>query len=77
MSKQTNIDQWQVLATKQLRGKPLDSLNWETPEGIDVKPLYTAEDLEKIEPLLETITRKPAALNEGNFLGLFRKNLES
>ncbi len=51
MSKQTNIDQWQVLATKQLRGKPLDSLNWETPEGIDVKPLYTAEDLEKIEHL--------------------------
>ena len=35
------------------------------------------EDLEKIEPLLETITRKPAAFNEGNFLGLFRKNLES
>jgi len=49
MPKQPNIDQWNELATKQLRGKPLDSLNWETPEGIDVKPLYTAEDLEKIE----------------------------
>jgi len=49
MPKQPNIDQWKELATKQLRGKPLDSLNWETPEGIDVKPLYTAEDLEKIE----------------------------
>ena len=51
MSKQTNIDQWKELATKQLRGKPLDSLSWETPEGIEVKPLYTAEDLEKIEHL--------------------------
>jgi len=49
MPKQPNIDQWKELATKQLRGKPLDSLNWETPEGIDVKPLYTAQDLEKIE----------------------------
>jgi methylmalonyl-CoA mutase len=49
MPKQPNVDQWKELATKQLRGKPLDSLNWETPEGIDVKPLYTAEDLEKIE----------------------------
>jgi methylmalonyl-CoA mutase len=51
MSKEPSIDQWKELATKQLRGKPLDSLNWETPEGIHVKPLYTAEDLEKIEHL--------------------------
>ena len=51
MSKQTKIDQWKELATKQLRGKPLDSLNWETPEGIGVKPLYTAEDLANIEHL--------------------------
>ena len=49
MSEKTDIDQWKELATKQLRGKPLDSLNWETPEGIEVKPLYTAKDLEKIE----------------------------
>ena len=51
MSKQPNIDQWKELATKQLRGKPLDSLNWETPEGIDVKPLYTAEDMANMEHL--------------------------
>ena len=51
MSKQPSIDQWKELATKQLRGKPLDSLNWHTPEGVDVKPLYTAEDLEQIEHL--------------------------
>ena len=34
---------------KELRGKPLDSLDWATPEGIGVKPLYTAADLETIE----------------------------
>ena len=43
--------QWQQLATKQLKGKSPESLQWETPEGISVKPLYTAEDLEKIEHL--------------------------
>ena len=39
---------WSELAEKELRGKPLDDLNWETPEGIEVKPLYTAEDLDGI-----------------------------
>ena len=51
MSAKPDIDQWKELATQQLRGKPLDSLAWETPEGIEVKPLYSAEDLEKIEHL--------------------------
>ncbi|NVK19904.1 MAG: methylmalonyl-CoA mutase [Methylocystaceae bacterium] len=32
-------------------GKKLDDLNWKTPEGIDVKPLYTAEDLNGIDNL--------------------------
>ena len=40
---------WAELATKQMRGKPLDSLTWETPEDIDVKPLYTAADTESLE----------------------------
>ena len=40
---------WAELASKQLRGKPLDSLTWETPEDIDVKPLYTAADTEDLE----------------------------
>ena len=35
---------WAELATKELRGKPLEALTWETLEGIKVKPLYTAED---------------------------------
>ncbi len=40
---------WKEIAEKQLREKPLDELNWETPEGIEVKPLYTAEDIEGLE----------------------------
>ena len=39
---------WQELATKELKGDP-SSLTWVTPEGIPVKPLYTAEDLEGLE----------------------------
>ncbi|MBO6853032.1 MAG: methylmalonyl-CoA mutase, partial [Marivivens sp.] len=31
---------------KELRGKTLDDLNWDTLEGIRVKPLYTQEDVE-------------------------------
>jgi methylmalonyl-CoA mutase len=40
------LKDWQTLAEKELRGRPLDSLAWETLEGIRVKPLYTAEDTE-------------------------------
>ena len=48
MSEKPNLKQWEELATKQLRGKSLDDLKWDTPEGIQVKPLYTAEDLEDL-----------------------------
>ncbi|MDF2365706.1 methylmalonyl-CoA mutase [Sneathiella sp.] len=46
--KQTFQD-WEKLSEKELRGRKLDELNWETPEGIKVKPLYTAADLEGME----------------------------
>jgi methylmalonyl-CoA mutase len=49
MSEHSEINKWTELATKQLRGRPLEDLNWKTPEGILVKPLYTAEDLEEME----------------------------
>ncbi len=41
-------DQWSALAQKELKEKPLEALNRQTPEGITVKPLYTAADLETI-----------------------------
>src|SRR5437868_10117763 len=40
---------WEKLAAKELRDKPLSALDWTTPEGIVVKPLYTAADLEGLE----------------------------
>jgi len=45
------LKDWADLAAKELGGKPAASLAWQTPEGIAVKPLYTAEDLEKMESL--------------------------
>ncbi len=48
MSEKPGIKEWEALAAKQLRGKSLDDLVWETPEGISVKPLYTAKDLENL-----------------------------
>jgi methylmalonyl-CoA mutase len=45
---QHTVAEWRDLAEKQMRGKPLDSLNWQTPEGITVKPLYTAEDTQHL-----------------------------
>src|SRR5260370_39055759 len=43
------FDAWRQLAAGELRGKPVETLDWETPEGIRVKPLYTVDDLEGIE----------------------------
>ncbi|MGL3821041.1 methylmalonyl-CoA mutase [Sphingopyxis sp. R3-92] len=42
MTDKPTIDQWAAAATKEVKGK---DLTWHTPEGIDVKPLYTAEDV--------------------------------
>ncbi|WP_275791224.1 methylmalonyl-CoA mutase [Pararhizobium gei] len=44
------VDDWQTLAEKELKASP-DTLTWRTPEGIDVKPLYTAEDIRGIDHL--------------------------
>jgi len=49
-AKKTLAD-WDALASKDLKGKSPETLNWETPEGILVKPLYTAADLEGLETL--------------------------
>jgi len=36
---------WRALADAELRGRPVEDLIWQTPEGIAVKPLYTEDDL--------------------------------
>jgi len=40
-------DDWKALADKEVKGK---DLTWHTPEGIAVKPLYTAEDVAGVDP---------------------------
>ncbi|MFA5565890.1 MAG: methylmalonyl-CoA mutase [Acidimicrobiia bacterium] len=51
MSDQPGLDDWKALAAKELKGRDPDDLIWDTPEGIPVKPLYTAADLEDIDTL--------------------------
>ena len=40
---------WVDLATKESKGKSPDDMVWQTPEGIAVKPLYTAEDVANLD----------------------------
>tara|TARA_R110000868_G_scaffold18172_82_gene80134 strand:- start:3163 stop:5292 length:2130 start_codon:yes stop_codon:yes gene_type:complete len=42
---------WRTLAEAELRGRPVDDLTWKTLEGIDVQPLYTADDLKGLDHL--------------------------
>ena len=43
MTDKPTLDQWAAAADKEVKGR---DLTWHTPEGIDVKPLYTAEDVQ-------------------------------
>jgi len=43
--------EWADLAAKELRGRPLETLDWHTPEGITVKPVYSAKDLTGLDHL--------------------------
>jgi methylmalonyl-CoA mutase C-terminal domain/methylmalonyl-CoA mutase N-terminal domain len=52
------IEKWRELAEKELKRSP-DTIVWNTPEGIEVKPLYTAEDLEGIGHLDSLPGMKP------------------
>lgn len=47
-AEQTDVEQWRELATRQMKGKSPDELVWHTPEGIDVKCLYTQADIEHL-----------------------------
>ncbi len=54
-------DDWKARADKEVKGR---DLTWHTPEGISVKPLYTSEDTDGIDPGVPGIapfTRGPYA----------------
>ncbi|MDR6114811.1 MULTISPECIES: methylmalonyl-CoA mutase [unclassified Sphingomonas] len=42
MAERPDLSDWEALAAREVKGRDLD---WQTPEGITVKPLYTAEDV--------------------------------
>ena len=48
MAKKPTLEDWRSLAEKELKGRSPDELVWQTPEGIAVKPLYTAADLDAV-----------------------------
>ncbi len=61
-----DLDDWQRRAESELKERSLSDLHWHTPEGIEIKPLYTAEDLDQIAhlsslPGSEPFTRGPRA----------------
>ncbi len=44
-----SLSEWEKLATTELKNRSLRDIHWKTAEGLEIKPLYTAEDLEKLE----------------------------
>ncbi len=64
--KPADLDAWAKSAAKSAPGGDLNALNWLTPDGITVKPLYTAADLQGLKhtdtlPGFEPYLRGPQA----------------
>jgi methylmalonyl-CoA mutase len=64
--KPATLDQWAKAAAKSAPGGDVDALNWTTPEGLVVKPLYTAADVADLPhantlPGFEPFIRGPQA----------------
>ncbi len=60
------LSQWEELARKERKGKPVEDLVWETPEGIPVRALYTELDVSDIDhspgvPGVDPFLRGPRA----------------
>ena len=47
----SNLQNWKRNALKELKKKDIDGIFIETPEGINIKPLYTSEDIKNIQHL--------------------------
>jgi methylmalonyl-CoA mutase len=62
----SNLDAWEKAAAKSAPKGDVTALNWNTPDGVVVKPLYTRKDLEGIDhtdslPGFEPFVRGPQA----------------
>eukprot|EP00054_Salpingoeca_dolichothecata_P007233 m.42000 g.42000 ORF g.42000 m.42000 type:complete len:724 (+) comp16940_c0_seq2:47-2218(+) len=59
----STYDEWNKLASKELRGKDPESLVWETPDGINVQPVYVKDEKNQPDeaPGVYPFTRGPYA----------------
>ncbi len=62
---------WRTLAAKELGGADPETLTWHTPEGLPVRPLYTADDLHGLAtvdqlPGVDPFVRGPRATMYAN-----------
>lgn len=62
----SSVEEWQETAEKQMKGKSVDTLNKTTPEGIEMKALYTSADIADLPyadsmPGMEPFIRGPQA----------------
>ena len=62
----SSLSDWAKSAAKSAPGGDVNALNWQTPDGISVKPLYTAEDTKDLAytntlPGFEPFIRGPQA----------------
>ncbi len=65
-STKQGLEDWKALVEKESKGRPVADLNWQTPEGIELKPLYTDQDLAGLThcrtlPGFEPFVRGPRA----------------
>ena len=66
IASEQDLQKWRAAAVKSAPDGNLDALTWHTPDGIAVKPLYTAQDIAGL-PLTDTLpgfapyTRGPQA----------------
>src|SRR5512140_3471279 len=49
ITERADLELWKKLATKDRKGAAPDALVWHTPEGLDVKPLYTHADVDGLD----------------------------
>jgi methylmalonyl-CoA mutase len=66
MANSPEYQKWFEMASKQMKGKTPDDIAWKSPEGIVIKPLYEANDLEGLPsvgtfPGMAPYTRGPMA----------------
>ena len=59
-------EKWKTTAEAELKTDEIETLNWQTLEGIEVKPVYSSDDLMDLEhldtmPGIEPFLRGPRA----------------